>query len=32
VGRLANYAELFGDDVFVRTAWNSVVYTVVPSP
>src|SRR5262245_41746829 len=26
---LANYAELFRDDVFLRTAWNSVVYTVV---
>src|SRR5712664_261910 len=26
---LANYAELFRDDVFVRTAWNSVVYTAV---
>ena len=26
---LANYAELFRDDVFVRTAWNSVVYIVV---
>jgi multiple sugar transport system permease protein len=26
---LANYAELFRDDVFWRTAWNSVVYTVV---
>jgi multiple sugar transport system permease protein len=24
-----NYAELFRDEVFVRTAWNSVVYTVV---
>jgi multiple sugar transport system permease protein len=26
---LANYVELFRDDVFLRTAWNSVVYTVV---
>src|SRR6266850_2108598 len=26
---LANYAELFHDEVFLRTAWNSVVYTVV---
>ena len=26
---LANYAELFRDDIFWRTAWNSVVYTVV---
>ena len=26
---LGNYAELFRDDVFWRTAWNSVVYTVV---
>src|SRR5678815_2667638 len=26
---LANYVELFHDDVFLRTAWNSVVYTVV---
>jgi multiple sugar transport system permease protein len=26
---LANYLELFHDDVFLRTAWNSVVYTVV---
>src|SRR5258705_2219588 len=26
---LANYAELFQDEVFLRTAWNSVVYTVV---
>src|SRR5262245_3407491 len=26
---LANYAELFRDEVFLRTAWNSVVYTVV---
>ena len=25
----ANYVELFHDDVFLRTAWNSVVYTVV---
>lgn len=25
----ANYVELFRDDVFLRTAWNSVVYTVV---
>jgi len=25
----ANYLELFRDDVFQRTAWNSVVYTVV---
>jgi multiple sugar transport system permease protein len=24
-----NYAELFRDEVFLRTAWNSVVYTVV---
>ncbi|HLB76846.1 MAG TPA: sugar ABC transporter permease [Candidatus Dormibacteraeota bacterium] len=26
---LANYLELFRDDVFLRTAWNSVVYTTV---
>jgi len=26
---LSNYAELFRDEVFLRTAWNSVVYTVV---
>jgi len=26
---LANYVELFHDDVFWRTAWNSVVYTGV---
>jgi len=26
---LQNYAELFRDEVFLRTAWNSVVYTVV---
>ena len=26
---LANYTELFQDEVFLRTAWNSVVYTVV---
>ena len=26
---LANYVELVRDDVFQRTAWNSVVYTVV---
>jgi multiple sugar transport system permease protein len=26
---LANYMELFRDEVFLRTAWNSVVYTVV---
>jgi multiple sugar transport system permease protein len=26
---LANYAELLQDEVFLRTAWNSVVYTVV---
>src|SRR5256712_13053837 len=26
---LANYLELFRDDVFLRTAWNSVVYTAV---
>ena len=26
---LGNYAELFRDEVFWRTAWNSVVYTVV---
>ena len=26
---LANYVELFHDEVFLRTAWNSVVYTVV---
>ena len=26
---LANYVELFRDEVFLRTAWNSVVYTVV---
>jgi len=26
---LANYAELFRDEIFLRTAWNSVVYTVV---
>ncbi len=26
---LANYVELFQDDVFLRTAWNSVLYTVV---
>ncbi len=25
----ANYVELFGDEVFLRTAWNSVVYTGV---
>src|SRR6185436_8895393 len=25
----ANYLELFRDEVFLRTAWNSVVYTVV---
>ena len=24
-----NYVELFRDEVFLRTAWNSVVYTVV---
>ena len=24
-----NYLELFRDEVFLRTAWNSVVYTVV---
>jgi ABC-type sugar transport system permease subunit len=26
---LDNYVELFRDEVFLRTAWNSVVYTVV---
>jgi multiple sugar transport system permease protein len=26
---LSNYAELLRDEVFLRTAWNSVVYTVV---
>ena len=26
---MANYVELFRDEVFLRTAWNSVVYTVV---
>jgi len=26
---LANYVELFRDDVFLRTAWNSLVYTAV---
>jgi ABC-type sugar transport system permease subunit len=26
---LANYVELVRDEVFLRTAWNSVVYTVV---
>src|SRR6266850_2523647 len=26
---MANYMELFRDEVFLRTAWNSVVYTVV---
>src|SRR6185436_12643826 len=26
---VANYLELFRDEVFLRTAWNSVVYTVV---
>ena len=26
---LSNYAELFRDEVFLRTAWNSAVYTVV---
>ena|SRR5215831_9671740 len=26
---LANYFELFHDEVFVRTVWNSVIYTVV---
>jgi len=26
---LDNYLELFRDEVFIRTAWNSVVYTVV---
>jgi multiple sugar transport system permease protein len=26
---LANYVELFRDEVFLRTAWNSVVYTGV---
>ncbi len=26
---LANYAELLRDEVFLRTAWNSVVYTLV---
>src|SRR5262245_52888701 len=26
---LANYVELFRDEVFLRTAWNSVLYTVV---
>jgi multiple sugar transport system permease protein len=26
---LANYLELFRDEVFLRTAWNSVVYTAV---
>ena len=26
---LANYLELIRDEVFLRTAWNSVVYTVV---
>lgn len=26
---LSNYVELFRDEVFLRTAWNSVVYTVV---
>src|SRR5262245_39058256 len=26
---LANYFELFRDEVFVRTVWNSVIYTVV---
>jgi multiple sugar transport system permease protein len=26
---LANYLELFRDEVFLRTAWNSIVYTVV---
>ena len=25
----ANYVELFRDEVFLRTAWNSVVYTAV---
>src|SRR5215510_1465901 len=25
----ANYVELFRDEVFLRTAWNSIVYTVV---
>ena len=24
-----NYLELFGDEVFLRTAWNSLVYTAV---
>jgi multiple sugar transport system permease protein len=26
---LANYLELLQDEVFLRTAWNSIVYTVV---
>ncbi len=26
---LANYVELFRDEVFLRTAWNTVVYTLV---
>jgi multiple sugar transport system permease protein len=26
---LSNYVELLGDEVFLRTAWNSVVYTLV---
>ena len=26
---VANYLELFRDEVFLRTAWNSVVYTLV---
>src|SRR5262245_63417490 len=26
---LANYLELFRDEVFLRTAWNTVVYTLV---
>jgi multiple sugar transport system permease protein len=26
---LANYAELLRDEVFLRTAWNSVIYTVI---
>jgi ABC-type sugar transport system permease subunit len=26
---LQNYTELFRDEVFLRTAWNSVVYTLV---
>jgi len=26
---LANYTELLGDETFLRTAWNSLVYTLV---